>query len=137
MFYDMWNPNYEMMYLQNTLPNVYPEYQFPIHPYRDERQRRREIALSPYAATRTDLGDGFMSYKWEGELINHNEYLTAYMEVPGMKVISGGWYISDFSTAYAIESYPSRPEQWVITVFNGRSGSPSPRKVSFHLIAKS
>ncbi|MHA4257545.1 hypothetical protein ACX17C_00580 [Bacillus cereus] len=129
------NSNYQ--YHQNDMSNVDQKYHFspaPFTKYKDERSTKREINLSTGSASSTDLGNGFMSFRWEGYDINTDEYLTVFLNAPGMKVISGGWAPKDYAPLYAMESFPRRTDQWVITAYNQAPGGPRP--ITFYLIAK-
>ncbi|MCU4815679.1 hypothetical protein OCF43_07360 [Bacillus cereus] len=131
--------NSDYQYYQNDMSAVDQNYHFSSTPgtkCKDERSTRREINLSPGSATQTDLGNGFKSFRWAGYEINTDEYLVAFLNAPGMKVISGGWAPRDYVPLYALESFPRNIDQWVITAFNPTPGTGGPRPIEFFLIAK-
>ncbi|MCC2385426.1 hypothetical protein CON01_22290 [Bacillus thuringiensis] len=131
--------NSDYQYYQNDMSTVEQDYHLYLNPgtkYKDERSTRREIQLSPGSASQTDLGNGFISFRWAGYDINTDEYLVAFLNAPGMKVINGGWAPKDYAPLYAMESFPRRIDQWVITTFNPTPGTGSPRPIEFYLIAK-
>ncbi len=124
--------NSDYQYYQNDMSTVEQDYHLYSNPgtkYKDERSTRREIQLSPGSASQTDLGNGFISFRWTGYDINTDEYLVAFLNAPGMKVINGGWAPKDYAPFYAMESFPRRIDQWVITTFNSTPGTGSPRPI--------
>ncbi|KXY21230.1 hypothetical protein [Bacillus cereus] len=124
---------------RNDMATIDQNYHFSSTPgtkYKDKRSTRREIHLSPGSAAQTDLGNGFMSFRWSSAEINTDEYLAAFLNAPGMKVISGGWAPRDYAPLYAMESFPRKTDQWVITAFNPEPGIGRARPIEFFLIAK-
>ncbi|HDR4861597.1 TPA: hypothetical protein QCR61_003894 [Bacillus cereus] len=118
-------------YNQNTSGIQVPNFQNSD----DGRQTRKKISLTAIKGRGTDLGDGFESFSWDAGQISYNEYLLVFMDAPEMKVINGGWAPNDEAPLYAMENYPRKINQWVITLFNEKPGNPRP--IRFFLIAKS
>lgn len=144
MYNNYWNPNQDRM-VQKGVPNVETNYSYypntsaiqaPNFQNSDDgRQTQRRISLTAIKGNGMDLGDGFESFSWDAGQINSNEYLLAFLDAPGMKVINGGWAPGDNAPLYALENYPRKKDQWVITLFNQQPGNPRP--IRFYLIAKS
>ncbi|MBA5716339.1 hypothetical protein DT035_16220 [Bacillus subtilis] len=124
---------YNCYYVPVAIPNLTPTDN--IERSTDlSRQRRRDITLDIRGASSTDLGNGFYSYQWADiVVINPNEYLVCFLEGQNINVINGGFAPGDYAPMYAMESFPRRRNQWVVTVHNPTG---STRHLSLYLIAK-
>ncbi|NEZ45175.1 hypothetical protein [Paenibacillus alvei] len=83
------------------------------------------------AGTPIDLGDGFYSYSWNLE-IGEKETLSCFLSAGNLKVINAGFAPARYEPIYAMESFPRRINQWVISIIN-ESGQ---RHITLYLIAK-
>ncbi|PJH94843.1 hypothetical protein [Bacillus sp. SN1] len=125
---------YNCYYVPMLMPNSIPTYNIERSTEDFSRQRRREIPLDIREASRADLGNGFYSYEWLNYVvINPNEYLVCVMAGQNINVINGGFAPRDLAPMYAMESFPRRKNQWVVTVHNPTGSS---RELSLYLIAK-
>ncbi|MGM0748767.1 MAG: hypothetical protein ACQEUS_13185 [Bacillota bacterium] len=125
----MYNCYYIPMLMPNSIPphNIERSTDF-------SRQSRREITVDIRRASQTDLGNEFFSYEWSNfVVINPNEYLVCFLEGQNINVLNGGFAPRDYAPMYAMESFPRRKNQWVITVHNPTG---SARELSLYLIAK-
>ncbi|WP_412094441.1 hypothetical protein [Bacillus atrophaeus] len=125
---------YNYYYVPMLMPSSIPPHNIERSAEDFSRQRRREIRLDIRGASRTELGNEFYSYEWSTPAqINPNEFLICYLEGQNINVLNGGFAPGDFAPMYAMESFPRRRNQWVVTVHNPTS---SRRELSLYLIAK-
>ncbi|MDF2857910.1 MAG: yjdH [Neobacillus sp.] len=150
MYNNYWNFNAELKhpYIYTEGVNIYPNYETSLPEYRGKgkRQSSNGLFLEPDQAIRESLGDGFISYMWEGEklYIEGDQILHVLLKADdGMKVISRGWGIAHdefgygWPPVYAISDFPYSSKEWVIMLHNTLPDIPkAKRELIFYLIAK-
>ncbi|WP_412056337.1 hypothetical protein [Bacillus inaquosorum] len=133
---------YNCYYVPVLIPNPVPTQNTQISSNFSDKQNRREVRLNidrgianPIPPDETnDLGNGFYTFAWINKFqIKEGEFLTFSLEGTNIGVINGGFAPRDFAPLYAIESFPRKKNEWIMTLHNPTR---SVRDLSVYLIAK-
>ncbi|GAA0136199.1 hypothetical protein YSY43_30400 [Paenibacillus sp. YSY-4.3] len=98
------------------------------------RQNRQIFLNNTNAVVVTDLGNGFLMYKWGRFIISPNENVSIILSPgPGEKVIAGGYGNNASFIPTLIANQPAESRKWVVIVKNSNPGSAD---MDFTLVAK-
>lgn len=84
-----------------------------------KRKGKRVILRASRARVTQNLGNGFRRVEFPPQTVEANNFLSLFLPAEtGRVVISAGWTITNFASAWPTDSFPASDTEWVIIIEN-------------------